>query len=1132
MTLSMNSGLKAAFSRSGSKPAALFTLNVWDGAATQTYKFLWATQALTISGVKVPPLVGNPSITGQSVNHITRQSTISAVGFSLPDVPYIRNILTNNIVSGQKLLVTIGDESIDPANWLDCWSCRVVDYNLNGAGGFDITSEGLSNMPRGIKVSGIFANLSPSELAYKILRQAKVPDSVINTGSFDFDADTTKSHFIMKKIDSSYFGGQSRSVTATGAIASANVESWQLKDVSAKALDNNGRLYAYINVVAGIVQVIDVELYNDYSGGLLVGVASVRQTSGPTSKEVIISPPRTSDGSRLEYGISGSVFLSGLGSSYEIGLASTSYLTVDTAQYGEEIDAYDAISEIAGVVNSSILEREDGTLEWKGLDLDASAARVLDDITGIGDINQGSAAQDIINQAIMEWECADLKVRDATRTPNSLSQQDADSLESHSIDGGTTDGIREKTFKSQWLNSIGLLSSTISNSDTTVVNFTTAGKGEYLANYGCCGTGGVTAGPTQSDATRKAASGSDRYIYLRLNDEIIRVGTSAITDLGKTISFVDPETDLTVSPFTNYEITYTSCDRGYAGSTAVRHPQGTEIYDITIPYVFLQETIRRYNNGIQIVNVSTSLKHADLQVLDVVSLDTDFILAYGLDGVDSLTTWEIIDKQIELDTGRVNFKLAKLTSKAAQTNMFFRDLQSPLELLYGNKFPGPFEQNFFPSGSALFTNGNGVNAYNDGYVFDYTNIRLGIGTATPGSKLSLYDATTADLSIDSGGTYTGELIADSSGVTLKSTSNHKLLFGTNDSAHSAFDTAGKFGVGTTSPDEVGDFRGNLQLYATRATLLLGDSGQTSKARLQSISGLPFLGNNTYYDGSDWQRDDTSIGSAVMNINRNAPVDLRYVASGSGTITWSRLMYGTNAGKLGIGNNTSIDQLLHLYADDCAMKVENSSNSKTGYVQMAGETMVMTNNAYYDGSDWQRDVTGDGSSYIRTSDNSPLYARYTAAGSGVISWTTLLYGNNSGDVAIGDTTSPQARLHVRESAVSSASYASEAALIVEKSGANASVQLMFEDGYVGSYKFGTDNGATIGEIKHDSSDLILANSGTDGFKIDSQGASCFKDVAGSASGESGWFKIVGCDGSKPNGELYLFDGTTAFTITSA
>jgi hypothetical protein len=94
--------------------------------------------------------------------------------------------------------------------------------------------------------------------------------------------------------------------------------------------------------------------------------------------------------------------------------------------------------------------------------------------------------------------------------------------------------------------------------------------------------------------------------------------------------------------------------------------------------------------------------------------------------------------------------------------------------------------------------------------------------------------------------------------------------------------------------------GDLNLTKVTPAIVLTNTGNTAKGRTSIYSASPnsyFHTANAYFDGSNWQRDDTAITSVVKSLDAGSATvleRLRYSAAGSGAITLSTA-YQVNTG---------------------------------------------------------------------------------------------------------------------------------------------------------------------------------------------------------------------------------------------
>ncbi len=76
----------------------------------------------------------------------------------------------------------------------------------------------------------------------------------------------------------------------------------------------------------------------------------------------------------------------------------------------------------------------------------------------------------------------------------------------------------------------------------------------------------------------------------------------------------------------------------------------------------------------------------------------------------------------------------------------------------------------------------------------------------------------------------------------------------------------------------------------------------------ATSTFASLVKNAYYDGSNWNRFNTSCGAYLHEIVPNGDLHIRIAGSGSNPISWSEAMYIKNNGYVGIGTTNPTERL--------------------------------------------------------------------------------------------------------------------------------------------------------------------------------------------------------------------------------
>ena len=199
---------------------------------------------------------------------------------------------------------------------------------------------------------------------------------------------------------------------------------------------------------------------------------------------------------------------------------------------------------------------------------------------------------------------------------------------------------------------------------------------------------------------------------------------------------------------------------------------------------------------------------------------------------------------------------------------------------------------------------------------DASTNNVGIGTAAPSTKLHV-NGTTPIMRVSNGTSQIVEIKADSSASILRTTTNHPLLFGTNDTERLRILSDGKLGVGTSSPGQL------LHLNSSASTAIQISDGTNN----QFISSIKTAGN--FANGST--AGDLLIrgqSGFAVSPNNGSSVALRVDSSGNvgiggTTVTDSNLLniQGTSASS-NIGlvlNDTNTSKIYGIQNGGSALK---------------------------------------------------------------------------------------------------------------------------------------------------------------------------------------------------------------------
>jgi len=142
-------------------------------------------------------------------------------------------------------------------------------------------------------------------------------------------------------------------------------------------------------------------------------------------------------------------------------------------------------------------------------------------------------------------------------------------------------------------------------------------------------------------------------------------------------------------------------------------------------------------------------------------------------------------------------------------------------------FNGKFNLPSLTSGSVLFSNGTTIAQDNANFFWDDTNNRLGIGTATPYSRLSIngnaadFNSASTKISVYADGSSTY-------GIGFSKYTNYGLgLFSANnftDSPRVFIESTGNVGIGTTSPAAKLEVAGDIKVLSTGAAIYASTEG--------------------------------------------------------------------------------------------------------------------------------------------------------------------------------------------------------------------------------------------------------------------------------------------------------------------
>jgi hypothetical protein len=361
-----------------------------------------------------------------------------------------------------------------------------------------------------------------------------------------------------------------------------------------------------------------------------------------------------------------------------------------------------------------------------------------------------------------------------------------------------------------------------------------------------------------------------------------------------------------------------------------------------------------------------------------------------------------------------------------------------------------------------------VDSANNTFKVDSTNNRVGVGTASPSFALdALSSGDTQVARFRTGGSSTADIVAfernDSAvraainyngsdgGVTLLTTTNHLLAFGTNNTRKMTLDTSGNLAVDTnTLYVDAANNRVGVGTASPGTTLHATATGGTFSSPLGNVIARFNATTNTAGQGAGialtaLATKETAWVIAAEHTSGNNG-DLTFYGYQGGA-TYAELMRMSNAGNLGLGVTPSAWDTL------TALQVKNAA--VVGYLNRA----YLQANAYFQNAVGNRYIAADfATRYTQDSGKHIWETAPSGSVGGTISFTQAMTLDASGNLGVG-TTSPARQLSI--------SNATQSNIQLTTTGAGSAItdgfQLQFDgsNNYVWGYEnvptlFGTNN----------------------------------------------------------------------------
>jgi len=207
MTLSTTAAFDAAFLRSGAK--VTYLVDIYDGTTH------WAAITRSVAATSDlrdsdhPEGVVSVEPVGTELDPFTRVTRIGEVFVSLHDA-WIRPIIVNNRIAGQKLTVKIGEASLDEADYVEFFTGPISEVLPRDDGSVAISSLDPMAILDSNKITGYWLNKNPLEILYLgdgsgVLEKGGLTS--FNTASFDPSNYTDDiGHLILSRLDSKLNG--------------------------------------------------------------------------------------------------------------------------------------------------------------------------------------------------------------------------------------------------------------------------------------------------------------------------------------------------------------------------------------------------------------------------------------------------------------------------------------------------------------------------------------------------------------------------------------------------------------------------------------------------------------------------------------------------------------------------------------------------------------------------------------------------------------------------------------------------------------------------------------------------------------------------------------------------------------
>lgn len=327
---------------------------------------------------------------------------------------------------------------------------------------------------------------------------------------------------------------------------------------------------------------------------------------------------------------------------------------------GAEEDTKSLIDDLSSILYGGVFVAEDGKLTFGRYDSSATAAA---DWTNdqVSSVTQKSSFDYLFNRVIFEHFYSSSEDGSDGSYGRFMYHGDTDSQANYTYPGESLQ-INTHKIQTRFVNSIAKLTSDIPASSATTFDLEVGNIDSF------CGM--------RDDGSSGWSLSASRPAYFMLMDTFGDVDPDANYEVIKVTS-ASLDSTVTNEDGNTVKATFTIASSGrdiFGGgaSTGLAWDGDSETsfaIDVTIGYEMVKAFLQRHTNGVPVIELRTGLDQFDVQLMDLVTLDNDIALAYGLDGSTGSTKWEVIGKEVDWlsDSKGIKWTLARATNTTGYT---------------------------------------------------------------------------------------------------------------------------------------------------------------------------------------------------------------------------------------------------------------------------------------------------------------------------------------------------------------------------------------------------------------------------------------------------------------------------------